>query len=301
MPSTIIAVIVVQVSNQPPKKDCMKTADEDFSRRLTQMAQINYKEIRPGAAVRPFIKCFWVLESNSPTALPQTIVPDGRAELLINLGEPFQQETKGQWYSQPDIFFVGQITGPFSVRPNGPVRTIGVRFRPQGASRLLRLPMFELTDAAVPLGDISQRLQSQVNRLREADSLFEQLRALERIVMAAADKSNEDRLVSAAVGQLEQANGLIGVREMANCLGLSSRQFERRFRNVVGIPPKLFSRMQRFQRVFQSMEGNANWVDVAVSCGYYDQAHLIRDFRQFSGTTPTALLAEEFDLSRCFL
>ena len=88
---------------------------------------------------------------------------------------------------------------------------------------------------------------------------------------------------------------------MANRLGLSSRQFERRFRNVVGIPPKLFSRMQRFQRVFQTMEDRANWVDAAVSCGYYDQAHLIRDFRQFSGTTPTALLAEEFDLSRCFL
>jgi AraC-like DNA-binding protein len=262
---------------------------------------MRYREINPGAAVSRFIKCYWVLESNSPTTFPQTIVPDGRAELLINLGEPFQQEIKGEWYSQPDIFFVGQITGPFSVRPNGPVRTIGVRFRPQGASRLLRLPMFELTDAAVPLADISKRLQCQVDRLREAGSLFQQLRALERILIAAANQRDEDRLVSVAVSRLERANGLIGIRELASCLGLSARQFERRFRNVVGIPPKLFSRMQRFQRVFQTMEGNAKWVDAAISCGYYDQAHLIRDFRQFSGTTPTALLSEEFDLSRRFL
>jgi transcriptional regulator GlxA family with amidase domain len=94
---------------------------------------------------------------------------------------------------------------------------------------------------------------------------------------------------------------LIGIRQLADWLGLSPRQLERRFRNEVGLSPKLFSRMQRFQRVFQKMEEpDISWVDAAVSCGYYDQAHLIRDFREFSGRTPSALVTEEFDLMRHF-
>lgn len=263
---------------------------------------MRYREIRPGAAVSQFVKCYWVLEDDSPSGQSQTIVPDGRPELLINLREPFEQETSGKWHVQPDIFVVGQITGPFLVRPTGPVSTIGVRFCPEGASRLLRLPMFELTDIAVSLADISQRVLKEIYRVRESGSPAEQLRVLEQGLAAVARQNAHDGLVSLAVREFERANGPIGVGELAKSLGLSSRQFERRFLRTVGISPKLFSRMQRFQRVFQNIPLSiANWVDTAVRCGYYDQAHLIRDFRQFSGTTPTALLAEEFDLSRRFV
>jgi hypothetical protein len=119
---------------------------------------MQYRVIKPGPAVRTFIRCFWVLEDDSPEIHSQTIVPDGRAELIINLGLPFEQANNGNWHTQPDVFFVGQITGPFTVRPQGPARTIGVRFRPEGASRFFRLPMFELTDAAVAVDQISQKL-----------------------------------------------------------------------------------------------------------------------------------------------
>ena len=261
---------------------------------------MQYREIKPGPAVRTFIRCYWVLEDDSPETTLQTIVPDGRAELIINLGQPFQQAENGSWQTQPEIFFVGQITGPFAVRPGGPARTIGVRFRPEGASRFFRLPMFELTDAAVAVDQISQKLHRHLERLRELSSLPEQLSALEHIFLRGLD-SEEDKLISAAVNCFEQAHGLLSIRELSGQLGLSARQLERRFRHAVGISPKLFCRMQRFQQVFQSMEGaNSNWVETAVNCGYYDQAHLIRDFREFSGATPTALLDKEFDLTRHF-
>jgi AraC-like DNA-binding protein len=262
---------------------------------------MEYREITPGPAVGQFIKCYWVLEDSSPSLQTQKIVPDGRAELIINLREPFQQEVNGKWNSQPEVFLVGQITRPFLIRPPGPVHTIGVRFRPDGASRLFGFPLYELTDTAVSLADISQNLFRGLDRLREASSLTEQLTILEQVLLATIGE-NPDRLISKATRDFEQANGLVGVGEMAKSLGVSFRHFERRFRNVVGISPKLFCRLQRFQKVFRDFEAsNANWVDAAIACGYYDQAHLIRDFRQFSGTTPTALLTEEFDLSRRFL
>jgi AraC-like DNA-binding protein len=262
---------------------------------------MQYREIKPGPAVRTFIRCFWVLEDDSPESHSQTIVPDGRAELIINLGLPFEQANKGNWHTQPDVFFVGQITGPFTVRPQGPARTIGVRFRPEGAGRFFRLPMFELTDAAVAVDQISQKLHRHLERLRELPALPDQLSELEQIFLRGLDDNEEDKLISAAVNWFEQAHGLVSIRELSERLGLSARQLERRFRHAVGISPKLFCRMQRFQQVFQSMEGaNSNWVETAVNCGYYDQAHLIRDFREFSGATPTALLDKEFDLTRHF-
>jgi AraC-like DNA-binding protein len=85
-------------------------------------------------------------------------------------------------------------------------------------------------------------------------------------------------------------------------LGVSIRQMERRFNAGVGLPPKLFCRMQRFVQVFRAIGTQPNkWADTAVACGYYDQAHLIRDFKSFSGETPAALLAEDADLARHFL
>jgi AraC-like DNA-binding protein len=262
---------------------------------------MEYREIQPGLAVGRFIQCYWVLEDSAPNGIAQTIVPDGRSELIINLGQPFQQEISGTWHSQPAVFLVGQITGPFLVRPQGPARTIGVRFRPEGAGWLFGLPMFELTDSAVAVEEISPILHKRLERLAELSSLREQLFALDQLLLSIVEQNEGDKLVSAAITQFEQANGLVSIRELAAWLGVSPRQFERRFKHAVGIPPKLFSRMRRFQKVFQSMESGAtNWVDAAIACGYYDQAHLIRDFREFSGVTPTSLLAKEFDLTRLF-
>jgi transcriptional regulator GlxA family with amidase domain len=147
--------------------------------------------------------------------------------------------------------------------------------------------MFQLNDMALALDDLSPVLYRRLNRLRELPSLVEQLSTLERILLRGVGGSHGDNLISVAVEEFERTHGLVGVSKVADMLGLSSRQFERRFRNSVGISPKLFSRMQRFQRVLQMVEGpEATWADTALSCGYHDQAHLIRDFREFAGSTP---------------
>jgi len=89
---------------------------------------MKYQEIKPGPAASRFIKCYWVLEDDSPMAMAQTIVPDGRSEVIINLGQPFQQATEGNWLSQPEIFFVGQITGPLVIRPQTQLEQLGSAF-----------------------------------------------------------------------------------------------------------------------------------------------------------------------------
>jgi len=260
---------------------------------------MRYREIQPSDAAGRFVRCYWMLEDDTPEPGLQRIIPDGRAELILNLGHPYEARTL-----QPKCFLMGQITGPLFLRATGPVKIIGVRFHPHAASQLLNLPISELTDAgAISLDDISQSLFRDLGRIEELRSPLEWFPTLDNIMNAAGERAvRTDSLLAAAVKELEQADGLMSVAAVADRTGLSARQFERRFSQSVGIAPKLFSRMQRFQRVFRTLEGgHANWADAAVQCGYYDQAHLIRDFREFAGKPPAMLLASDTDLARHFV
>jgi AraC-like DNA-binding protein len=266
---------------------------------------MRYQEIRPNAAAARFVRCYWLLEDDEPESRVHRIVPDGRPELILNLGKPYESQTGETWKAQPGSFLFGQITGPLVLRSAGPARMIGIRFHPHTAGRLLKICMPELTDAAVSLDDISGRLDREVRDLGDPQwTLAERFDAVDRMVEALGRSAGEDdRMLAAAVRNLEGAGReAMGIEAVADRIGLSARQLERRFREATGIPPKLFSRMQRFQRVFPALEnGDAGWADAALRCGYYDQAHLIRDFREFAGKPPGVLLAEDTDLARHFV
>jgi AraC-like DNA-binding protein len=180
---------------------------------------------------------------------------------------------------------------------------IGVRFRPHGITRLLGLPAHVLTGLVVPLADVSLALYKQLECLRELRSTAQQLMVVDRVLRSFAETNNAtDWQIGAAVNGIMHADTVPDVRNVAAVVGLSLRQFQRRFKDEVGIAPKLFCRIQRFQRVFQALDSpGSTWVNTALRCGYYDQAHLIRDFRDFSGEPPVALLAAESDLASHFL
>jgi transcriptional regulator GlxA family with amidase domain len=182
------------------------------------------------------------------------------------------------------------------LRPSGAAHILGVRFLPQGAGQWLGFPMQELAGTTLPIADLSPALARDLAPVFESAAPLQRLQTTLRRAQIA-----EDPLVSEAVRLIAGSNGVDGVRSLAAHLGLSWRQLERRFASRVGLSPKLLSRIQRFFDVFQHIEdGSPNWVNIAAQCGYYDQAHLIRDCKDFSGTTPAVLLAEDA-LARHFL
>ena len=152
------------------------------------------------------------------------------------------------------------------MRPEGPAQNLAARFHPDGA-----LQVFDLPDRSGlhPRGRHAER---------------ESIEELEASSWRAPGPA--DPIVADAVRRLiRRARPAASPRPC-----ISPRQLERRFKRQVGIGPKLFCRIQRFQRVFREIESGGNWVQAALACGYYDQAHLVRDMRQFSGETPTALV-----------
>ena len=264
---------------------------------------MNYREIRATGPTAAFVDRFWVLNDEAGEAgLVQRVLPDGSAELVFNLDQPFESLQQGKWRSQPTCFLAGQITGSLLLRSTGRCRVLGVRFLPQGAGRLFGLPMEETANSLLPIADLSPALARGLDEARGAATLAGQfawiqsaLNQCERI------HGRRDTLVDEAVRYIGAASGAVDLSSLAGHLGISLRHLERRFRNAVGLTPKVFSRIRRFQRVFQVVERETTaWVQVAMECGYYDQAHLIRDFQEFAGKAPAALLAGT-DLAEHFL
>jgi len=264
---------------------------------------MQYRKIRPSAVVGQYVEFYWILEDRGHGGGIQRIVPDGRAAMILNFANPFESQSSGSWQPQPACFLMGQITGPLLLRPSGSAGIVGIQFRPHGVTQLLQLPISELTNSAVALEDLSCRLSRQLERLRDFSSLEQAVAALDSTLQGIVRRvPSGDDPISYAVRAIERTRGLISMENVAERVGWNARQLQRRFKSAVGISPKLFGRMQRFQRVFCAMENLAlDWAYAAADCGYYDQAHLIRDFREFSGRTPTALLDQEIDLSRRFI
>jgi AraC-like DNA-binding protein len=265
---------------------------------------MRYREFHPQPPLSRFVECFWTLESKSSFGPVQAerILPDGCVELILNFGARFSQHDGDNRSLQPRNFLVGQMTGPILISPTGVVELIGVRFQPGGTSPFLRAPMHEFTDKVTGLGSISPRLHRDLLEITEdLPTMSERVAALESLLVKHLSRCKHDSWLLPLAAKLVASGGLASVDHLANLAGISARQLERRFLHEVGVGPKLLSRILRFQQVFRAVErGDSGWAPIASECGYYDQAHLIRDFNQFAEQTPSVLFAEQSQLTQSF-
>jgi AraC-like DNA-binding protein len=267
---------------------------------------MDYREILPTPPLDRYLECFWVMRSRAAAAAagPERILPDGRTEIVFHFGRRFRQHgERGPWL-QPREILAGQMRGPLLLEPTGAVEMLGLRFRPYGMHPLIRVPAEELTAEVLPLGDVLSGFRRQAAaRLGDARTVGQQVATLERLLMErAAEAAAPDALVVAAVGCVLRHAGQISISALARQAGVSCRHLERKFLRHVGLEPKLFSRIVRFQSVFCAAgeAGRRGWAAVALECGYYDQAHFVKECREFAGLPPQALfrslspMAEQF-------
>lgn len=217
-----------------------------------------YEEIRPTPALRPWVECFWT-RTDEGAAGETRVLPDGCADLVFDL-------------DAGESMAVGTMTRPLLV--SGAGRFLGVRFHPGRAAAFLRIPLAEITDARVPLLD----LVDDFDLARLEDVL------IQRLIAAPPP----DPRVDHAVQRILATGGTARIDDLAREANLSRQRLARRFADHVGITPKTFARVTRFRRVIDATHGASavDWADVALTHGYYDQAHLISEFRELAGITP---------------
>ena len=258
-----------------------------------------YREFQPAPSLSKHIECYWLLESadSRTPAPPERLLPDGCIELILNFGALFQEHKEaGRCELQPSRFVVGQMTQPVLVSSTGPVLLIGVRFLPGGSYPFFQIPPDELTNRIATLADIAANLDREFSeRVIDVLQPTAKIAIIQSLLINRLNSSAEKGLsLQPVISRIVRSAGQTSIDSLSHDLGITGRQLERRFLNVVGLGPKLLCRIFRFQQVFRAVEqSDSNWAGIAADCGYYDQAHLIRDFRQFAGQTP-AVLFEQF-------
>ena len=237
-----------------------------------------------------------------PSPQPERILPDGCVELILNFGARFSQHDEGRLKLQPRSFLVGQMTGPILISPTGPVQLLGIRFHPGGTLPFLRAPLHEIMDQVVDLGGLSSRLERELlNATSQSPLLPEKVAAVEAFLIMQLVNTKENAGLMMLAARIVESGGLVSVDQLASDAGISSRHLERRFLREVGLGPKLLGRIIRFQQVFRAVEQcNSAWAEIAIECGYYDQAHLIRDFNQFARQTPAVLFSNQSEFTEWF-
>lgn len=259
---------------------------------------MEYLERPPHPELNGVVRTYWWLRGDAEQGVAaDPALPDGSPELIFNLGAPWEQRAvDGAAVRQPAAFLVGQLTGPMIVRPTGRIDLVCVRLEAHAAV-LLCADVRALTDAWVPVEWLRASAQPTLRALRAALALTSavdaQLRAIDAALRALlAIGPLPDALVGEAVGAIRGAHGAVDIEGLARALGVTPRTLQRRFAAATALSPKQLARIVRFQRVFAAWRADPMSLSrVALECGYFDQSHLVRDFRDFAGAPPAGFLA----------
>jgi AraC-like DNA-binding protein len=259
-----------------------------------------FRTYQPGEPLSQFVEMFWFFSGGGLPHRKERVLPDGSAELVINLDDvprkrfdrenPMRFETvRRSWISgtQPEFIVI-------DVMPQATM--MGVHFKPGGLAPFVSWPAGELSGQLIELDVLCGRAANDLrDELLEVSGVHAKFRCLEQFLLRHAQRSLcADPLVDWAIQVLLREPAAATVARVAGSAGLSHKHFIDRFRAVVGLSPKRFCRIRRFQRALTDLRARreVDWADVACACGYYDQAHFIHDFRGFSGLTPTGYLQQ---------
>ena len=268
---------------------------------------MQYHELKPSAALQRYVECFWFLSSSKDSASEgaQRILPDGCMEILLNLADPFcRHEPSGYKQAQSLQLVAGQLDRPIFIEPTGRVDLVGIRFHPAGAYPFFRFPMAELKGCVTNFDLVVDKpMRELAEHVAGAQTRKQRCREIEIILTRELKKNeNNDFAIKAAVDYMVTMHGRVSIDSLSRRLGLGCRQLERMFKQWVGIEPKLLGRILRFQKVFRSTgeEKPNGWAAIALQCGFYDQSHLIKEFKQFAGQTPPSFFAATQGLAHFF-
>lgn len=218
----------------------------------------------------------------------ERIVPSGTIELVINLHADEFRIFAGHEHRFRGAIASGCYSRAFEIDTRAHTHVLGVHFKPGGAARLLGVPPGALADAHVGLDDLWGRSATELReRLCAAPTSRQRIDLLEQALIARLPNRPYPRAaVSVALFELEQPG--IEVGQVCRALGLSRRRFIEIFSEDVGMPPKRYSMVRRFQRALAVAlrSPSAAWARIALECGYCDQAHLCRDWVALTGVSP---------------
>jgi AraC-like DNA-binding protein len=240
----------------------------------------------PGPPLSEFVDFFWIHEDYAPPHRGERLLPTGTSELIFS-ADASGRAASGVSGARSEALMLDTST-PFSV--------IAVHFRPGGSFPFFGVPSTELRNQGVSLDLLwGQDAASFGDQLWEEKTAGKRFNLLEEALLRRSrGRFDRHAAVRYALDAFDRSNGMRPVGDVIQGIGLSPRRFRELFGSEVGLSPKAFCRIRRFNEVLRRIERltDVDWADVAASCGYFDQAHFNHDFRTFAGLTPSAYLRD---------
>ena len=258
-------------------------------------SRVKYRKLMPRPELSPYVEDIWYQSDPSDASLvdhpPTTVLPSARFALLFMFNDPFVQIEDGDPELLPSAFIVGQHTRPIHVAATGATGIVVVNFYPWGAAHFVEADLFSFRNASVDLASVYgvQETGNTQNKVDEAKAMADRVGAVEDFLLDNLNPDRTDLLVLKAADLIGASNGQVRISDLTNALGISRRQFIRRFKAFIGLSPKEFAGIVRFQAVFHQLEHRGG--AALAASGYYDQPHFIKEFKRYTGRTPSQVLA----------
>lgn len=263
-----------------------------------------YDHFVPDAPLSNIIKSIWWIDSEEDCAIEtQKIVPDGFPEFIVHFGDAFEINISGTWRPQERYLLAGQIRQHFHLRNTGVSKMLGIKFQPAAVHALFDIDMSQIIDEVIAIDKSHKTLLELANSLARQTTFEGCLRQIEDWFNQFVELNNyRPNSIEIAANQLINTKGNVKLNQLCEEIGVSERTLERQFKKAIGLSPKFYSRILRFTYIFdQIREGKEPWLDITFDSGYYDQAHFIKNFKEFTGESPSAYGFEEKNMANFFL
>ncbi|SHF41789.1 transcriptional regulator, AraC family [Fodinibius roseus] len=260
-------------------------------------------EYIPNGPISSYVKFIWISDNYTPASSRERLLPNGSSQLIINMGHQkfrhFDTADSPTEKEYDPAVITGIHTHNIFLDSHSRISTIGAVFRPGALSALFNTPAHAFTNDVISLQDlVGSQVPALRERLIETASAEAQCKLLETFLSRRLDTSFQPNpAVIYSVAQLNNKNGTPRIAEIRDKIGYSRRHFSGLFKQIVGITPKQYAKIRRFQHTLTLMHQRniRDWAEVALAGGYYDQPHFNRDFKRLSGISPTEYYRNQGD------
>lgn len=259
------------------------------------MHNIYFQEIAPHPHLQRLIKHYWVFRRKYvlEEQKKQSTLPDGCIDVIFHCGATYQGVNNQQ--KLPRSFITGQSLTANTFEVLGDTSIVGIRFFPWGLAAFSKIPINELNQQVVDVQDVWGEKMTEIEQQIQEKPSNEAIQLIEHFLCQQLREVSADIwMVKGLLKQIYQHKGNLKIGEMIKQSGLNERSVERKFKKIAGLSPKNFARINRFNYALTLMhyhyEDYHNLTDLAYICGYFDQSHFIKEFRQIMGESPVQYL-----------
>lgn len=253
-------------------------------------ARWNFQFVEPCRDLQPYVRHFVIVESNID--IVNRIFPDTTVVMSFRFKGEVAIQSPDHHQALPLFAVSGLRKSSRLIHYSPNSGNLLVIFHDGAASSFIREPIHELLHSTLPISLLNgyTDVHSLEDNLSSAGDNVERIKSVERLLLSKLNFRSQDRVVSEAVNLIRMHHGSIRLKELAAHVCLSQDAFEKRFRKVIGTSPKSFACITRLKYIVEGMPSKETLLERAYDSGYFDQPHFNKDFKLFTGQTPTEFL-----------